>query len=94
MDEAGEFAVGGEAECDELRDLKLVDVRLIGCGEDGGEAEALFEADYAILDFEGVETDFGGEEDQDQRHEDEPGTDVGMSGVVVVAEVAGDEEVE
>lgn len=51
--ERWEFWVGGEAEGDELGFGKGLGAGVVGGGEEGGEAEALFEADDAVLRFEG-----------------------------------------
>lgn len=51
--ELGEFVIGGEAEADELGDGELINMRAVSFGEQRVEAEALFEADDAVLGFEG-----------------------------------------
>ena len=53
-DERGELVVGGEAEGDELFDGELIDVGSFLGWEKGVEAEALFEADDAVLDDHGA----------------------------------------
>ena len=50
--EGDDFSVGGEAEGDELLGGEFRDFGLVGGGEQGGETEALFETDDAVLGTE------------------------------------------
>ena len=52
-DEGRELGVGGEAEGDELLDGELIDVGAVFGREERGEAETLFEANDAVLHFDG-----------------------------------------
>jgi len=72
VDEGGDLGVGGEAEGDELGGGELVDVGEVGGGEQSGEAKALFEADDAVLDSEGVASALLGHDEEDEGHDDPP----------------------
>jgi hypothetical protein len=89
-----EFGVGGEAQGDELLEGELVDVGAVGGGEQGGEAEALFEADGAVLDLEGGVAGATGHEKEDDGHDDVPEVRVLPAGPVVDGDVDGEDEVE
>ncbi len=80
MDEGGELLVGGEAEGDELGGGELVDVGAIGFGHEGGEAEAFFEADDAVLDFEGAVAGNFRHHEEDDRQDDPPDVGVFVAG--------------
>ena len=67
VDEGGELVVGGEAEGDELLGGEFLDVAELGDGKDGGEAEALFEADDAVLHFEALSAGDAGHDEEERR---------------------------
>jgi len=91
--ESGEFGVGGEAKGDELGDGELVDVGAIGGGEQHVEAETLFEANDAILSFEGAAASVASHEDEDDSHDDPPEMCVLVAGPVVDCDVDGEDEI-
>ena len=91
--EFGEFGVGGEAKGDELGDGELVDVGAVGGGEQRVEAETLFEADDAVLSFEGAAAGVAGHEDEDYGHDDPPEMCVLVAGPVVDGDVDGEDEI-
>lgn len=92
--EVGELGVGGEAEGDELGDGELVDVSAVCGGEECLEAETLFEADDAVLGFEGGATGCAGYQEEDDGHDDPPEIGVLVSGPSVNGDVDGEDEVE
>jgi hypothetical protein len=92
--EVGKLGVGGEAESDELGDGELVDVSVVGGGEQSAEAEALFETDDAVLGFEGVAAGTTGHQEEDDGHDDPPEIGVLVSGPAVNGDVDGEDEVE
>jgi hypothetical protein len=92
--ECGEFVVGGEAKGDELSGGELVDVRAVGFGEQCVEAEALFEADDAVLGFHGGLAGVAGHEEKDDSHDDVPEMSVLVAGPVVDGDVDGEDEIE
>src|SRR5271169_711136 len=53
--QGGKFGVGGEAQSDELRFGKFRDAGTKSGIEQGREAQSFFQADDAVLYFEGVE---------------------------------------
>lgn len=55
--ERGKFLVRREAKGDELRRGELLDLRLVGGGNESRHAKPLFEPDDAILIFEGIHAD-------------------------------------
>jgi hypothetical protein len=92
--EFGKFGVGGEAKGDELGDGELVDVGAVGGGEQRVEAETLFEADDAVLSFEGGLAGYAGHEEEDDGHDDAPEMSVLVARPVVDCDVDGEDEVE
>jgi len=94
MGEFGKLVVGGEAKGDELGDGELVDVGAVGGGEQGVEAETLFEADDAVLSFEGVAAGVAGYQEEDDSHDDAPEMSVLVARPVVDGDVDGEDEVE
>ena len=92
--EFGEFGVGGEAKGDELGDGELVDVGAVGGGEQRVEAEALFEADDAVLGFEGGLAGYACHQEEDDGHDDAPEMSVLVARPVVDCDVDGEDEVE
>jgi hypothetical protein len=72
VDEGGKLFVGGEAEGDELALSELGDEVGVGWREEGSEAETLFEADDAVLGFEGAAAGDAGDEDEYEGHDDPP----------------------
>lgn len=94
-DEAGEFGVGGEAEGDELLDGKgLSGSGGFGGGKECGDAEALLEADDAVLILEGVAAEHERKEDEGEGHDDVPEVELRDGGAVVEDEIDGENEVE
>jgi hypothetical protein len=94
VDESGEFGVGGEAEGYELFDLKFIDMSDFGGGNEGGYAEALFEADDAVLELEIVDAALEGEDEEGQGDDDPPEMEVEVCCAVVDGGVDDDGEVE
>ena len=94
MDEGGKFFVGGEAQGDELRGGELMDVIAVWSGDQGGEAEAFFEADDAVLGLEGAVAGDPGHHEEDDGHCDPPEMGVLVGGPVVDGDVDGEDEVE
>jgi hypothetical protein len=92
--EGWEFCVGGEAKGDELPDGEFVDVAEVGGGPKRGEAQALFDADDAVLGFEGGSPGVAGHHDEDDGHDDTPEMEVLIGGPVVHGDVDGEDEVE
>lgn len=92
--ECGEFVVGGEAKGDELTGGELVDVCAVGFGEQRVETEALFEADDAVLRFQGIAAGVAGYQDEDDCHDDVPKMRVLIGGPVVDGDVDGEDEIE
>jgi hypothetical protein len=92
--ECGEFVVGGEAKGDELGGGELVDVRAVGFGEQCVEAETLFEADDAVLGFEGIAAGVAGYQKENDSHDDVPKMSVLVGGPVVDGDVDGEDEIE
>src|ERR1700722_5133747 len=70
--EGGELIVGGEAEGDQLGGGELVDPVALGWREKRGEAEALFEADDAVLHLQGAAATDASQEEQSDRHDYPP----------------------
>ena len=70
--EGCDLGVRGEAEGDELAGGELGDPGLVGGGEQAGETEALFEADDAVLSFEGEGAGLADGYERDERHDDVP----------------------
>ncbi len=71
-EECGELVIGGEAESYELTNTEVLDVGVFRCGQERGEAETLFEANDAVLRFEGRVARELSDEEQDNRHDDPP----------------------
>jgi hypothetical protein len=94
VDEGGELGVGGEAESDELLDGELVDVGAVGGGEERGETEALFEADEAVLHFDGAVASDACHDEEDDGHDNPPQMRVRVAGPIVNGDVDGEDEVE
>ena len=63
-------------------------------GEEGGDAEALFEADDAVLIAGGVATHGAGEQEEGDGHDDVPELELGEGGPGAIDEVDGEEDVE
>ena len=78
VDEGGKFRVRGEAEGDDLLDVELLDVGEVGWWEEAGEAEVLFEADDAVLDFQVVDAGLRGEDEECSGDDDPPEMKVAM----------------
>ena len=93
-DESGELGVGGEAESDELLDGELVDVGAVFGGKESGEAETLFEADDAVLHFDGPAASDAGHDEEDDGHDDAPEMAVCVAGPCVHSGIDGEDEVE
>jgi len=94
VDERREFIVGGEAEGDELLRGEFLDVAELGDGEDGREAEAFFEADDAVLHFEGTAAGNACHDEEGDGHDDPPEMCVLVAGPVVNGDVDAEDEVE
>lgn len=94
MDEGGKLVVGGEAQGDELGRGELVDVLAICGGDEGGEAEALFEADDAVLNRECAFPADTGHHEEDDGQDNPPDVGVLVGGPVVDGEVDGEDDVE
>jgi hypothetical protein len=92
--EFGEFVVGGEAKGNELSWGELVDVGAVGFGEQRVETEALFEADDAVLGFEGVAAGVAGYQEEDDGYDDVPEMSVLIGGPVMDGDVDGEDEIE
>jgi len=75
FDEGGDFRVRGEAESDELVFGELGDAAFELFREEHGEAQALFEADDAVLDLERVEALLEQNDDERNGNHDEPDGD-------------------
>ena len=93
-DEGWDFGIGGEAEGDELVDGELVDVRAVFGGEERGEAEAFFEANDAVLHFDGAAASDARHDEEDDGHGDPPEKESPVGGPVVDGEIDGEDEVE
>jgi hypothetical protein len=94
VDEGGDLGVGGEAEGDELLDGELVDVGAVGGGEECGETKAFFEADDAVLHFDGGFASDACHDEEDDGHDDPPQMRVRVAWPFVHGDVDGEEEVE
>jgi hypothetical protein len=94
VDEVGNFGVGGEAEGDELTGGELVDVGAVGGWEERGEAEALFEADDAVLHLHGAFARDAGHDEEYDGHDDPPDMFVAVGGPSVDGDVDGEDEIE
>lgn len=64
--------------------------RVLAGWQDGGEAEALFEADDPILCLDGAFAGVYGHEDKYNRHDDPPGVEMRVVGPVVDGGVDGE----
>jgi hypothetical protein len=93
-DQGRELGVGGEAESDELLNAELVNVSAIFGGQESGEAETLFEADDAVLHFDGAAASDARHDEEDDGHSDPPEKESPVGGPVVDGEVDGEDEVE
>lgn len=93
-EERREFAVGGEAEGNELFDGELVDVGAFFGGEKSGEAEAFFEADDTVLCSETSLARDASHYEEDGRHEDPPKVKSPVSWPVVNGDVDGEDKIE
>jgi hypothetical protein len=94
VDEGREFGVGREAQGDELFDGEFVDVAEVGGGQQGGEAEALFEPDDAVLCLEGGAPGAASHHDEDDGHDNTPEMKVLGGRPVVDGDVDGEDEVQ
>ncbi len=94
LGEGGYFGVGGEAEADELVDGEGIDEVELVFVEEVGEAELFFEANEAVLIFEGVSAGDAGHEEEDDGHDDPPEMGVGEAWPGVDGGVDGGDEVE
>ena len=94
MDEGGELGVGGETEGDELLDGELVDVGAVGGGEERGDAETLFEADDAVLHFDGAAASDACQDEEDDGHDDPPEMESPVGRPMVDGGVDGEDEVD
>jgi hypothetical protein len=94
MGEFGKLVVGGEAKGDKLSGGELVDMGAVGFGEQRVEAEALFEADDAVLGFEGGAAAVLGHQEEDDRHDDVPEMSVLVGRPSVDGDVDGEDEIE
>jgi hypothetical protein len=94
VDEGGKLVVGGEAEGDELLRGEFLDVTELGDGKNGGEAEALFEADDAVLQLQVVHSALGREAQERCGDDDPPEEQVTVPWPVVDGGVDGEDEVE
>jgi hypothetical protein len=93
-DEGWDFGIGGEAEGDELVDGELVDVRAVFGGEERGEAEAFFEANDAVLHFDGAAASDACHDEEDEGHDNPPQMRVLVAWPIVNGDVDGEDEVE
>jgi len=66
----------------------------VGLGEQSVEAETLFEADDAVLGFEGIAAGFAGNQEEDYGHDDAPEMSVLVDRPVMDSDVDGEDEVE
>jgi hypothetical protein len=94
VDECGDLVVGGEAQGDELAAGEFVDVGAVCGRQERGEAEALFEADDAVLYFEGAVAGEASHYEEDDGHDDPPEMGVAIGGPGVDGDVDGEDEVE
>jgi hypothetical protein len=94
VDEGGKLGVGGEAEGDDLLDIELRGVGEVGRREEGGQAELLFEADDAVLDFEVVDAGLRGEDDESGGDDDPPEMKIAMMMPVLDGDGDGDDEID
>jgi hypothetical protein len=94
LDQGGQFRVGGEAQADELgRGEGLAAGEVFG-GEERGEAQALFEADDAVLHCDGVQAGAADGQQQDDGHQDPPKEEVAMVRPVMDGVGDGEDNVE
>ena len=93
-DEGWDFGIGGEAEGDELVDGEFVDVRAVFGGEERGEAEAFFEANDAVLHFDGAAASDACHDEEDEGHDNPPQMRVLVAWPIVNGDVDGEDEVE
>jgi len=93
-DERGELVVGGEAQGDQLFDGELVDVSAIFSGKKGGEAEALFETDDAVLRSQSAVTGSPCHHEEDYRQGDPPKAKSPVGRPVVNGYINGEDKVE
>jgi hypothetical protein len=92
--QGGEFFVGGEAEAYELVDGEFADSGAVFEREELGEAQALFEADDAVLGVEGGAAAEAGHHEEDDGHDDPPDVEPGVVRPVMNGAVDGDDEVQ
>ncbi len=93
-DKSGQFVVGGEAEGDELFDRELMDVGAIFGWKECLEAEALLEANNAVLNDEGAVPGAAGHDEEDDGHGDPPEMESPVIRPVVDGDVDGEDEVQ
>jgi hypothetical protein len=92
--ESGKLLIRGKTEGDELLGGKIGDQRVIGGGQKCGKAEALFKANDPVLDMKGVNSALFGDEDEQDREEDPPESDMGEVAVAEVVEDEGENQIE
>ena len=94
VSQGGEFVVGGEAEGDELFDRELVDMGAIFGRQECVHAQALFEADDAVLRDGGAVPGAASDNEEDDGHCDPPEIERPVLGPVVDGDVDGKDKVE
>lgn len=92
--ERGEFSVGGEAERDELAGGEGVNERVFRGWKQGGEAEALFEADDAVLVQGAIAAREAEQHEQGDGHDDTPEMETRVRGPVADGDVDGEAEID
>ncbi len=92
--ERGELGVGGEAEGDELGSGEGVGAGELGGWEQGGETEALLEADDAVLSPDRGAAGDASENQEREGHDDPPEEESAVLRPVVDGDVDGETEVD
>lgn len=91
--ERGEFGVGGEAEGDELGLGEGLGEGEFSGSKQGAEAQAFFEADEAVLCFEGGSAAAAGQNDERDRHHNPPEEEFAVLRPVMNGRVDGEDEI-